>query len=52
MCKQYLHCIHPPTPFPHHLPLPTGPNLPWGRTCSILLFYFVEEKNDIFACLR
>jgi hypothetical protein len=25
MCTQYSHCIHPPTPFPHHLPLPLVP---------------------------
>jgi hypothetical protein len=22
MCTHFLHCIHPPTLFPHHLPLP------------------------------
>jgi hypothetical protein len=24
MCTHFLHLIHPPTPFPHHLPTPTG----------------------------
>jgi hypothetical protein len=26
MCTQYLHYIHPPTPFPHLLSPPTGTN--------------------------
>jgi hypothetical protein len=28
-CTQYLYHIHPPTHFPHFLPLPTGINPPW-----------------------
>jgi hypothetical protein len=34
MCTQYLHYIHPPTPFPHLLPSPTGNYHPQGRTGS------------------
>jgi hypothetical protein len=33
MCTQQLHCTHPPTPFPHFLPYPTGTN-PKDRICS------------------
>jgi hypothetical protein len=47
MCTHFLHGIYPPTPFPHHLPPPTGTNIPHplGRTCSALLLSdFVEEK--------
>jgi hypothetical protein len=48
MCTQYLHHIHPPTPF--HLLPPIGTNPTLGRTCSALLFSdFLKEKNDIFA---
>jgi hypothetical protein len=47
-----LHHIHPPSPFPHLLPLPPVPN-PTGRTYFALMFSdFVEEKkkkNDIFG---
>jgi hypothetical protein len=50
----FLHCIQPPTPFPHLLSPPIGiitPLPPTGRTCSALLFSdFVEEKrkkNDV-----
>jgi hypothetical protein len=49
MCTQYLHHIHPPIPFPHKLPPPTGTNLPLppDRTYSTLLFCnFVEEKKE------
>jgi hypothetical protein len=54
MCTQYLHYIHPPTPFPHLLPallVPTSPQaglfLP---PCSPI--FEKKEKNDIFICLR
>jgi hypothetical protein len=38
MCTQYLHYIHPPTPFHHLLYFPTGANPP-GMTYSTLLFF-------------
>jgi hypothetical protein len=42
----FLHCIHSPTPFPYHLPLPQRQPSPRGRTCSVLLFSdFAEEKE-------
>jgi hypothetical protein len=47
MCTHFLHCIHPSTPFPHHL-LPSHwcQLFPLGRSCSSLLFFnFVEEKK-------
>jgi hypothetical protein len=40
-----LHHIHPPTPFPHILPTPTGTNLfflPVLQFCK-------RRKNDIFV---
>jgi hypothetical protein len=46
----FLHNIHPPIPFPRHLPLPTVTLM--GKTYSTLLFSnFVEQKrkNDIFV---
>jgi hypothetical protein len=50
---QYLHQIHPPTPFPHILlSMDTNPPQPTKthRTCFALLFSdFVKEKNDIFV---
>jgi hypothetical protein len=43
MCTHYLHCIHPPTPFPATFP-PVVPPLP--STFSALLFSnIVEEKR-------
>jgi hypothetical protein len=55
MCAQYLHRIHPPSPFSHLLPLPlvltpnhkAGPLLP---SCSLILKN--KQKNDIFVCLK
>jgi hypothetical protein len=46
MCTQYLHYIHPPTPFPHILSsLPLVPT-PTDRTCSAYLFSnFVKKKE-------
>jgi hypothetical protein len=46
MCTHFLHHIHPPTSFPHHLPdshrcQPSS----LGRTCSVLFSDFVEEKK-------
>jgi hypothetical protein len=41
MCTQYLHNIHPPSPFPYLLPTPTGSNSP-GTTCSLILY---KEKR-------
>jgi hypothetical protein len=37
MCKQYLHHIHAPLPFPHVFPLPPILTSP-GRIYSVLLF--------------
>jgi hypothetical protein len=37
MCAWYFHNIHPPMPFPHLLPTPTGSN-PARQDCSTLLF--------------
>jgi hypothetical protein len=46
MYIQYLHCIHPRTPFPCHFPASTGTKSHLDRTCSVLLFSdFVEEKG-------
>jgi hypothetical protein len=36
ICTQYLHYIHPSTPFPYLFPPPTGTNSP-GRACSPIL---------------
>jgi hypothetical protein len=42
-----LHCIHSPTPFPYHLPSPTGATSPLGRTGSTPLFSdFAEGKRE------
>jgi hypothetical protein len=38
MCKQYLHHIHPPTPFPATFPL--------GRTCFTLLFLILQKCKN------
>jgi hypothetical protein len=36
MRTQYLHCIHPPIPFPCHLPPHTGIEPPpWASTCIL-----------------
>jgi hypothetical protein len=52
MCTQYLHNIHPPTPFHCHLPPPLllTPPPPRHRTCSPILWKKKEkkERNDIF----
>jgi hypothetical protein len=46
MCAQLLHHIHPSTPFPCHLPPPTGTNLPTRQDLSALLVSdFIEEKR-------
>jgi hypothetical protein len=48
MCTQYLHHIHPPTPFPNLLPLPLV-STPPCRTCFAFLFSnFVKEKKLTF----
>jgi hypothetical protein len=49
MCTQYLHHSHPPTPFPHLLPLctdnhPSPPTHP-GRTCSVLRETFAWHET-------
>jgi hypothetical protein len=47
MYAQYLHHIHPPTPFPYLLLLPMYPP-PSHRKCSALLFSdFIKIKSDI-----
>jgi hypothetical protein len=52
MYAQYLHHVHPPTPFSYILPPPTATTPP-NRTWSALLFSdFIKEKNVIFVCLR
>jgi hypothetical protein len=43
MCTQYLYHIHPPSPFPHLLPSPTGstpppPAGPVWSSCSLILY--------------
>jgi hypothetical protein len=49
MCTQYLRHIHPPTLFPHILPLLLVPPSP-GRTWPSLLFSnFVKEKKWHFC---
>jgi hypothetical protein len=49
MCTQYLHYIHPPTPFSHIPPLPVLPTTLPDRTCSAFLFSdFVKEKKMTF----
>jgi hypothetical protein len=49
---QYLHHVHPPTPFAHIL-YPSHLYQTPDRACSALLFSdFVKERNDIFVCLR
>jgi hypothetical protein len=52
----FLHCIHPPTPFPCHLsPSPPGAG-PVPSSCSLILQKGKEKrwkgKHDIFVCLR
>jgi hypothetical protein len=48
MCTQYLHHIHPPTPFPNMFPTHIGYRPP-DRSCSALLFSdFVKEKKKTF----
>jgi hypothetical protein len=42
MCTHFLHLIHPPSPFLHHLPNPTHASiLPWTElglpSCSQIL---------------
>jgi hypothetical protein len=47
LCTQFLHCIHPPTPFPRHLPLIPPPCPLPGSICSALLFSdFVKENRN------
>jgi hypothetical protein len=57
----FLHHIHPPNPFPHNVPFPTGSSPTpdhQGRTCFTFQFSdFIEEKRqngkcDILAGLR
>jgi hypothetical protein len=46
MCAHYLHHIHPPTPFPHHLGSHCCQPSLLGRTCFALLFSnFIDEKK-------
>jgi hypothetical protein len=49
MCTHFLHHIHCPTPFLHHLPPPTGANpSPWAGpvlpTCSLILQKKIKRK--------
>jgi hypothetical protein len=46
MCTQYLYHIHPPTPFPHLLPPPTGTNLT-GSTYSALLMKCIFKSSQL-----
>jgi hypothetical protein len=48
MCAQYLHHIHPPSPFPHLHPPPTNTNLPPCRTHSSLL----KELTQIYSVCK
>jgi hypothetical protein len=53
MCTQYLHCIHPPIPFPCHLSTPTAINPPTpGPVLPSCSSYRRKEKNDVFAYWR
>jgi hypothetical protein len=51
MYTQFLYHIHPPTPFPQHLPPRTGTKFLLDRTYSSLLFSdFIEEKRKNVIC--
>jgi hypothetical protein len=56
MCTQYLHHIHPPTPFPLLFSLPTGTNPPSSPHRHGLfhppILQLVKEKNDIFCSFK
>jgi hypothetical protein len=58
MCTQYVHHIHPPSPFPHLFPLPlvSLPAPPQDLFHPLLLQFCIwkkkKKKNDIFAYLR
>jgi hypothetical protein len=44
-CEQDLHYIHPPTPFPHLLPHPTGTSLPRkDLLCPPVLWFCKRQK--------
>jgi hypothetical protein len=47
ICTRFLHHIHPPTPFCHHLPLSRLPALPPEQDLFHLpVLNFVEEKRE------
>jgi hypothetical protein len=46
---EYFYHIHPPTPFPYILPLPTATN-PQDWTCFVFLFsVFVKKAIFLFV---
>jgi hypothetical protein len=48
-CTQYLHHIHPPTPFPHILPPPTGISSPRQNLfCPLVLQSCKRERKVTF----
>jgi hypothetical protein len=46
MCTQYLHHIHPLIPFPHMLPLPTGPSPQTGPGKKIIPFFYLSRALE------
>jgi hypothetical protein len=48
ICTQYLYYIHPPTPFPHILPLPTGTNYPRQDLFCPTVLWFCKRKKLTF----
>jgi hypothetical protein len=47
-----LHDIHPPTSFPHLLPLSLVPTSPPDDLFYCPILWFCKIKKDIFVCLE